>query len=215
MIVYGLEIAFKVISSINMDKKPTKGEYLDILLRSPKTVFSTKDAALLWGEERRSIVSARLNKYVRAEKLINVHRGLYVKDKNYDKLELATKIYTPSYISFETVLAKAGVIFQFYGQIFIASYVIRELIIDGQTYSYKRVRDAILTNHTGVEAKNGYHIASPEKAFLDIVYLNKGYHFDNLAPLNWEKVFEILPIYKNKSMEKRVKKYHKSVSITK
>jgi hypothetical protein len=30
-----------------MHKKPTKGEYLDVLLRSPKTVFSTKDVALL------------------------------------------------------------------------------------------------------------------------------------------------------------------------
>lgn len=201
--------------SNGVDKKPTKGEYLDILLRSPKTVFSTKDAALLWVEERESTVSARLNKYVKAGKLIRVRRGLYAKDKNYDKFELATKIYTPSYISFETVLAKAGVVFQFYGQVFIASYITREVIVDGQTYSYKRIRDQILTNHTGVEAKNNYYIASPARAFLDIVYASKGYHFDNLSPLDWEKIFEILPIYKNKSMEKRVKKYHKSISESK
>ena len=54
MLIYELEITFKVISSTNMDKKPTKGEYLDILLRSPKTIFSTKDAALMWTEERES-----------------------------------------------------------------------------------------------------------------------------------------------------------------
>ena len=198
-----------------MDNKPKKGEYLDILLRSPKTVFSTKDVALLWAEERELKVSGRLNKYVKAGKLIRVHRGLYAKDNNYEKLELATKIYTPSYISFETVLAKAGVIFQFYGQIFVASYVKREIVVDEQIYSYKRIRDSILTNRVGVEAKDDYHIASPERAFLDIVYLSKDYHFDNLSSLNWERVFEILPIYKNKSMEKRVKKYHKSVNKTK
>lgn len=198
-----------------MDNKLKKGEYLDALLRSPKTIFSTKDAALLWGEEKDSTVSVRLNKYVRAGKLIRVHRGLYAKDKNYDKLELATKIYTPSYISFETVLAKAGVIFQFYGQIFIASYVTREVTVGEQLYSYKRVRDSILTNRTGVEAKGNYYIASPERAFLDTVYSNKDYHFDNLSSLNWEKVFEILPIYENKSMEKKVKKYHKSINETK
>lgn len=191
-----------------MDSKLKKGEYLDALLRSPKTIFSTKDAALLWGEERELTVSARLNKYVIAGKLVRVRRGLYAKDKNYDKFELATKIYTPSYISFETVLAKAGVVFQFYGQIFVASYVTREINADGRIYSYKRVRDLILTNPSGVETKDSYHIAFPERAFLDIVYSSKGYHFDNLSPLNWEKVFEILPIYKNKSMEKRVKKYH-------
>ncbi len=196
-----------------MNKKPKKGEYLDILLRSPKTIFSTKDAALLWTEEKESTVSVRLNKYVAAGKLIGVRRGLYAKDKNYDRFELATKIYTPSYIGFETVLARAGIVFQFYSQVFVTSYITRELVVDGQTYSYKRMKDQILTDHTGVEVKNRYSIASPERAFLDIVYANKGYYFDNLSPLDWVKIFEILPIYKNKSMEKRVKKYHKSISV--
>ena len=198
--------------SNGVDKKPKKGEYLDILLRSSRTIFSTKDVALLWGEEREDTVSARLNKYVKSGKLIRVRRGLYAKDKNYDKFELATKIYTPSYISFETVLAKAGIVFQFYGQIFVASYVTREVKVDDQTYAYKRIRDSILTNHAGIKAKNDYHIASPERAFLDVVYSNKDYHFDNLSPLNWERVFEILPIYENKSMEKKVKRYHKSIN---
>ena len=195
-----------------MDNKPKKGEYVDVLLRSSRTIFSTKDVALLWGEEREDTVSARLNKYVKSGKLIRVRRGLYAKDKNYDKFELATKIYTPSYISFETVLAKAGIVFQFYGQIFVASYVTREVKVDDQTYAYKRIRDSILTNHAGIKAKNDYHIASPERAFLDVVYSNKDYHFDNLSPLNWERVFEILPIYENKNMEKKVKRYHKSIN---
>ena len=195
-----------------MDNKPKKGEYSDVLLRSSRTIFSTKDVALLWGEEREDTVSSRLNKYVKSGKLIRVRRGLYAKDKNYDKFELATKIYTPSYISFETVLAKAGIVFQFYGQIFVASYVTREVKVDDQTYAYKRIRDSILTNHAGIKAKNDYHIASPERAFLDVVYSNKDYHFDNLSPLNWERVFEILPIYENKSMEKKVKRYHKSIN---
>jgi len=195
-----------------MDTKIKKGEYLDTLLRSPKTIFSTKDVALLWGEKSEAAARVRLSYYVRTGKLIRVHRGLYAKDKNYDKFELATKIYTPSYISFETVLAKAGIVFQFYGQIFVASYVTREITTDDQTYSYKRVRDSILTNRIGVEAKDNYYIASPERAFLDVVYSNKDYHFDNLSPLNWERVFEILPIYENKNMEKKVKRYHKSIN---
>ena len=139
-----------------MDKKLKKGEYLDTLLRSNKTIFSTKDVALLWGGEGEAAARVRLSYYVRAGKLIRVHRGLYAKDKNYDKFELATKIYTPSYISFETVLAKTGVVFQFYGQIFIASYVTREIIADGQTYSYKRIKDSILTSPVGVELKGNY-----------------------------------------------------------
>ncbi len=86
-----------------MDKKPRKGEYLEVLLRSSKAVFSVKDVALLWGEEQERKVALRLNKYTKAGKLIRLHRGFYAKDKNYDCLEPATRIYTPFYISFEKV----------------------------------------------------------------------------------------------------------------
>ncbi|MDP3996867.1 MAG: type IV toxin-antitoxin system AbiEi family antitoxin domain-containing protein [bacterium] len=207
MVVYELEMTFKVISSINMDKKPTKGEYLDILLRSPKTVFSTKDAALLWAEERESTVSARLNKYVKAGKLIRVRRGVYAKDKNYDKFELATIIYTPSYISFETVLTRAGINFQYYGNIFVASYVNREIDINGQKVTFVRMKNYVLSNTAGIEHKAGFAIATKERAFLDRIYVSKDYHFDRLDPLDWDKVFEILPIYNNKRMTKKVSEY--------
>ena len=124
-----------------MDKKPTKGEYLEVLLRSPRAVFSTKDVALLWGEEKEQTVTSRLIKYVKAGKLIRVRRGIYAKDKNYDRFELATRIYTPSYISFETVLTRAGINFQYYDSIFVASYVTREIEIPGQKISFIRMKD--------------------------------------------------------------------------
>ena len=134
-------MTFKVTSSQYMDKKPVKGEYLEVLLRSSKTVFSTKDASLLWGEEKESTITARLNKYVKAGKLIRVRRGFYAKDENYDRFELATRIYTPSYISFETVLTRTGVNFQYYGNIFVASYVNREIQIGDQKYvQYKNLK---------------------------------------------------------------------------
>ena len=192
-----------------MNKKPTKGEYLEVLLRSPKTVFSVKDAALLWGEERERIVAVRLNKYSKAGKLISLRRGVYAKDKNYDRLELATRIYTPSYISFETVLTRAGINFQYYETIFVASYVTREIKVDGQTISYIRMKDYVLSNTTGVEQNGNVAIATKERAFLDRIYISKDYHFDNLDVLDWDKVFEILPIYNNKRMEKKVNVYFK------
>jgi len=198
-----------------MDKKPTKGEYLGILLRSSKTVFSTKDVALLWAEERKKTVSARLNKYVKAGKLIRVRRGLYAKDKNYDKFELATRIYTPSYISFETVLTRAGINFQYYGNIFVASYVNREIDIDGQKITFVRMKSYVLSNTAGIEHKDGYAIATKERAFLDRIYVSKDYHFDHLDPLDWDKVFEVLPIYNNKRMIKKVNEYFKYYKNTK
>jgi len=183
---------------------------LSKILRSKNTVFTFKDISLLWAETDRNLVKRRINYYVKTGKLYSIRKGLYAKDRNYNKFELATKIYIPSYISFETVLAQAGVIFQFYSQIFVASYLTREIEIDGQKYSFRKIKDIILTNHSGLKFKENYWVASPERAFLDLLYLNKNYHFDNLDPLNKEKIFEILPMYKNKTLEKRVKEIYGS-----
>ncbi len=195
-----------------MNKKATKGEYLEILLRSPKTVFSNKEIALLWGEEGTNAVRVRLNSYAKAGKLLRLRRGLYAKDNDYNKNELATKIFIPSYISFETVLGSAGVTFQYYSQIFLASYQSKELTLGSQKYSFRRVKENILTSNLGMANEAGYSIASTERAFLDVLYLNKRYHFDNLRPINWEKVYALLPIYDgNKRMEETVNKLAKSV----
>ena len=204
-----LEITLKVVYSLYMNTKPGKGDYLDILLRSAKTVFSTKDAALLWTENRESTVTGRLDKYVRAGKLMRVRRGIYTKDTQYDRFELATRIYTPSYISFETVLTRAGINFQFYRTIFVASYVTREIEVDGQNISFIRMKDYVLSNTMGINHTNNNAVATKERAFLDRIYISKEYHFDNLSILDWNKVFEVLPIYHNKRMERKVKEYFK------
>jgi len=191
-----------------MDKKAQKGEYLDILLRSSKTIFSNKDVALMWGEEADGSVRVRLNYYVKAKKLIRVHRGLYAKDKNYNRYELATRINTPSYISFETVLGSSGMTFQYYGNIFVASYIKRNMEVDGQRIEFVRMKDYVLSNTLGIENSDGYARATKERAYLDTIYRSKKYYIDNESPLDWDKVFEILPIYHNKRMEKTVKKYY-------
>ncbi len=190
--------------------KSKKGEYVEILLRSPKTIFSTKDISLLWGEKREAAARVRLSNYVKKGKLVRVCRGIYAKDKNYNRFELATRIYTPSYISFETVLTRAGVNFQYYGNIFAASYVSREIEAGGQRISFIRIKDYVLTNTTGIEHKNNIAMATRERAFLDRIYISKDYHFDNLDILNWNKVFEILPIYRNERMNKKVQEYFKN-----
>lgn len=183
-------------------------EKADILsiLRTDKTVFTFKEILLASGETNSMLLKSRLNYYVKKGELYSIRRGLYAKDKNYNKRELATKIYTPSYISFETVTREAGMTFQHYDTIFVASYITREIIADNQNFAYKRLKDNILTNPDGIEIKENYSIASPERALLDILYRStRGYYFDSLRPLNWDKVFKLLSVYNSKRMEKLVK----------
>ncbi len=181
-----------------------KGNYLTAILRSPKTVFSANDIALVWHEPSTSAARVRLHYYVNKGELYRIRKGLYAKSKVYNKLELATRIFTPSYVSFETVLAKEGLIFQYYSQIFVASYLSREITVDQQIYSYRRVKINLLTESLGVDFGNETSIATQERAFLDTLYLNVDYQFDNLRSLNWDKVFEILPIFKNQRMSKKI-----------
>lgn len=179
------------------------------ILRSKSSVFTFKEILLATVEAKPLLLKRRLNYYIEKGELYHIRRGFYAKDKNYDKLELATKILTPSYVSFETVLVAAGVVFQHYSTIFVATYQTKEIICDGQTYSFKKIKDTILTNSAGIEQRDYYSIASKERAFLDILYLNKGYHFDNLSPLDFNKIFALLPIYNNKRMAKKVDAYFK------
>ncbi|MFH1565066.1 MAG: hypothetical protein ABIC82_04430 [bacterium] len=187
-----------------------KKDYLLDIMRSKETVFTANGIALLWGKTDVGFVRKKIYRYIKTGKLYPIRKGIYAKAENYNRDELATKIYTPSYISFETALGRAGVTFQYYSQIFVASYLAREIKIEGQTYSFKKIKDSILTNQTGVEIKDNYCIASPERAFLDVIYLRKDYYFDNLGGIDWQKVYEILPIYGgNKRMEKEIKQHQK------
>lgn len=167
---------------------------------------------MIWHEPGTWASRKRLSYYVKRGDLHHIRKGLYAKDRDYTRLELATRIYTPSYVSFETVLAKEGLIFQYYENIFVASYLTREIIVDGQIYSYRKVKTKVLVNSVGVEHANETSVASKERAFLDTLYVNSDYQFDNLRDLNWEKVFEILPIFTNKRMEKKVKSLYKIAS---
>lgn len=184
-------------------------DYFSKLLRSNNTVFTFKELSLIWNETDVKLIKKRVFRYTKMGKLYTIRKGIYAKDKNYDKLELANKIFTPAYISLETVMSREGIVFQQYDQIFVVGYLSREIYCDGQTYVFRRMKDVILINSLNVEKKGNYYIASKERAFLDTIYLNKNYHFDNLSSINWDKCFEMLPIYDNKAMAKRLNSYQK------
>ncbi len=183
------------------------------ILRSPSTVFTFKEILIASGESNPAQLKRRLHYYVQKKQLHPIRRGIYAKDKNYNRFEFATKIYTPSYISFETVLAQAGVVFQYNKTIFAASYKNTEITCDNQTYSFKKLKDEILTNTAGIKNRGNYFFASPERAFLDIVYLNKEYHFDNISLLDREKIQSLLPLYHNKRMIKSVQQYFDALNM--
>jgi len=173
------------------------------LYSSKNTVFTIDEIALLLGNSNRENLKARINYYVKTGKLLNLRKGVYAK-REYNPLELAVKVFTPSYVSLETVLEKEGVIFQKYKTIFVVSYLSRKIEIGSHEFQYRRIKEEILINKEGVELKKGYAIATKERAFLDALYLYKDYYFDNLDILDKDVVLNMANIYQSKTLKEKV-----------
>ena len=189
----------------------TFGMNNDIILTlysKPQTVFTLNEISLYFPKITYENLRSRVRYFTKVGKLKRLHQGIYAKAE-YNPLELANKLYVPSYISLETVLAKEGVVFQYYERIFAVSYLTREVSIGNITIQYRQIKKDVLVNMEGIVFKECYSIASLERAFLDALFIYKNYHFDNLGVLNWERVFELTSLYHSKALEKRVKSYYK------
>lgn len=170
-------------------------DYISKLIKSNKTVFTYQDLGiLLWIKSRNSIKSL-LARYVASWLLRNVYGGIYVLPK-YNEFEFATKVKKNSYISFESVLKTAWVIFQdYWNKIFLASDKTGQKNSDWLNFEYRKIRDDILYNQLWIEHKWQYAIATPERALCDRLYISKNYYFDNIEHLNFSKLKEIAQIY--------------------
>jgi len=183
-----------------------KRDIIFSIYQSKKTVFRLNEIAMLSGETNFTSLNQKLNYYVRTGKLENPRKGIYAKPE-YNPEELACSVYTPSYISLEYVLQRSGIIFQYNSLITSVSYLSREIEINGQTYRFRKIKKEVLVNTSGIERKpNHVNIASPERAFLDLLYLEPGFYFDNLNSLDTEKIKKLLPGYQSKALAERVTK---------
>jgi hypothetical protein len=183
--------------------------FLTILYGSNQTVFTSMEIAILTGEKDSNRLKSKLAYYAKTEKLIRLRRGIFAKNEAYEKKELAVRIFTPAYISFETVLAKEGVIFQYYESIFIASYLSRSLKFKENKFTYRKLKDEVLISQKGLINRGTYFEASKERAFLDMLYLFGDYYLDNPEAIDWVFCDEIVGIYKNKKLERTLKNYQK------
>lgn len=175
---------------------------------SPRTAFSTKSISLLLNEKRDASLTKKLNYYVQKGLLLNPRKGIYAK-RNNNPEELAGLVFVPSYISLEYVLQKAGVIFQYDSAITSVSYLSREIEMLGQTFRYRQIKGEILYNLAGIEQHDNINMATPERAVLDLMYLNPECYFDNLNAVNKKVIKQLLPIYQSKRLEERVNEMFK------
>jgi len=180
-----------------------KNNFNAAIHRAGQTVFTLKELSVLLEENNFDRLKAAIHYYVKKNMITQVRRGIYAKD-NYDPLELAVKIFPPAYVGFETVLFKEGMVFQYDETITIASYLSREVRAGHYNLRYRKLKESILTSPEGLEFRPYYTVAGKERAFLDMLYLNREFYMDYIGKLDRKKVFKILPIYENLNLGKKV-----------
>jgi phage terminase large subunit-like protein len=122
---------------------------------------------------------ARITRLLRAGKLIQLRRGLFVDDATVSRRCIAPALYGPSYISFQYALSAAGLIPDRAPVITSASFnknkdkVFRTPLGE---FRYYYLPPAVYPYGITMEEEDGmsYLIASPEKALCDMVYKTPG-----------------------------------------
>jgi len=193
-----------------MSLQKNKSDWLLKLYQNPRTVFGLADIALIIGDSDAISLTKKIHYQIQKGNLKNPRKGLYTKPK-FNPLAMACTIYTPSYLSLDYVLQKEGIIFQYDSTITSLSYLSRTITVDKTLIRYRKIKNAILLNTKGIIANDdGINIATKERAFLDMLYLNGNMYFDTINTIDPKIIYKLLPIYDSKVLEKRVKKIFKN-----
>ena len=177
---------------------------LEVILNSSRSVFNIQSLRIMTECKNSQKLTQSLHYYVKEGKICNPRRGIYTK-ATYNEQEMACSLFRPAYISLEYVLQRAGVVFQYDDAITCVSYLNRIVEIDDKTYQFRIINPELWIGMEGIRQDDNILIATPERAFLDMVYLSAGNcYFDNLHPLNKTKVKQLLLLYQSKVLTERV-----------
>lgn len=182
----------------------SQNNVLETILSSSRSVFNLQSLRMQTECEESRKLTRSLYYYIKEGKIRNPRRGIYTK-ASYDEREMACSLFRPAYISLEYVLQRSGVVFQYDDTITCVSYLNRTIKIDDKVYQFRKINPELWIGMEGIEQHDNILVASPERAFIDMMYLSAGNcFFDNLHPLNKIKIKQLLPHYQSKALKERV-----------
>ena len=142
------------------------------LLKTLKTLnkpfYTIADLEKITGLGRNSLYVA-LNRWVDGGVMERVSRGIYIPlGENLPLEKIAAQLYLPNYLSFESALARQGILNMIpYTLTFATIRKTKKYTLRNQGVEFRQISPELFF---GYEMKNGIHIAVPEKAFLDQIY---------------------------------------------
>lgn len=139
------------------------------LKETGKEFFTIPDLEKVTGLERGSLYVA-LSRLSERGVIRRAARGIYVlPDANPLPEKVASQLYFPCYLSFESALSRSGVLGLVpYVLSFATPRKTKRLYVLEQAVEYRKIREGL---YFGFELAEGYYMARPEKALLDSLYL--------------------------------------------
>jgi predicted transcriptional regulator of viral defense system len=166
-------------------------------------VFTTQEFINIFGISR-GVAAVKLTRYKQAGYLISPRRSVYyLANEVEDTYKIANKVYSPSYISLDSILAKYDLIPEtVYTITSVTTKATREFTDNQTVYRYYRIKK---------EAFIGYHkegdtlLADPEKAVVDYLYfVSQGERMLNdrlnVEKINKKKVLFYAGFFSNKRL---------------
>ena len=144
------------------------------LVQGGMTLFSKREFQRLF---QVSEPAARffLFHHCRTGLFVRLKNGLYALSSHFpSEEEIANRLYQPSYLSFEYVLARHGVIPEaVYSLTSATTKSSRRFEVEGKAYEYSTIKkQAFIGYRQEKRGKSIILVASPEKAFVDTLYLS-------------------------------------------
>lgn len=174
-------------------------EALKKLEKLKKDYYSVKDLERIIDIQVGNL-RKQLTRWVEKGILVRIAKGVYAPyGTEIDVLKIANQMYYPSYLSFESVLSKYGILSQVpYTLTFATPKRTRKMILNDTEVEFTKLSDKY---YFGYVFEDGVNIASPEKALVDCLYLvSKGKRSLNIDELylkniDKEKLIEIAKVF--------------------
>jgi len=143
-------------------------ELLKTLQKINKPFYTIADMEKITALPRESLYVA-LKRWEIGGIIERVAQGIYVPMGSNISLEnVAAQLYIPNYLSFESALAKYGILNLIpYTLTFATTRKTKRYTIEKREIEFRQISSQLFF---GFEMKNGIYIASPEKALLDQAY---------------------------------------------
>ena len=146
-------------------------EVLDVLSRKKMRIFTPEEFRRLFRVTQRA--AQEFIKDHTQDLFIKIRNGLYaLRSDPPHELEIANRIYSPSYISMEYALAYYRFIPEtVYTVTSVTTKITREFTVHGKSYEYSRIKRKAYTGyHLVKEGQTNILMAVPEKALADYCY---------------------------------------------